>query len=311
MTEAMATGVPTALVWMNGRPIVTVRDLPARPAHEPFWDHTLRQATGRPRLLPLDHAPDLSEARRPAGSIFHMQRCGSTLACHLLGRLPGVVALSEPMIFQALLSGPGTLAERRVWLRQLMALHASSLCRHDESLVIKWSSVSVVFEPEIASAFPDVPAVFAWRDPVEVLVSCLDGVPRLVRRLEPRFFAPHLRPTDDIRDVPLAELLARYHGSCCHYVCRAKAMRLLDYRALPDVVWEKLAAHFRLPQPEGGVLDAIREHARIDAKDRKQTRVFTPDSDRKQAAASMSVRALVARWVAPDLEALRARHAPL
>jgi hypothetical protein len=305
-------GVPVALVWMNGRPVVTLRNLPDQPSYEPFWDDTLRLVTGRPLLLPLDRAADPPDEWRPAGSIFHMQRCGSTLACHLLGALPGVVALSEPTIFQALLTGAGNAAERRLWLRRLMALHASSLCRDGEALVIKWSSVSLAFEREIAAAFPGVPAVFVNRDGVEVLVSCLGGVGH-ARLAEPRFFAPHLRPDapEAIRSWPLAELLARYHGSCCYHANRAESMRLLDYRTLPAVVWEKLAGHFGLPTPCGAALDRARDRARIDVKDREQVRVFAPDGDRKQAAASAEVRALVARFVAPELKALRARHAPL
>jgi hypothetical protein len=313
MIPATRTGVPVGLVWMNGRPVVTLRDLPPGGSYQPFWDHTLRQATGRPGLLPLDRAPDPPHEWRPAGSIFHMQRCGSTLACHLLGALPGVMALSEPMIFQLLFTGPGSVAERRVWLRRLMALHATSLCPAGEALVVKWSSVSLVFEAEIAAAFPGVPAVFSYRDPLEVLMSCLDGVPQLVRRLEPRFFAPHLRPDshEQIRSWPLAELLVRYHASCCYHAARADAMRLLEYQALPAIVWEKLADHFGLETPSAAALERVRQRARLDVKDPEQERVFEPDGERKRAAASADIRVLVERFVRPELEALRTRHAAL
>jgi len=313
MTRTNGTAVPVELVWMSGRPVVTLRELSAQTSHEPFWDQALQRTTGRPWLLPLDHAPDPAEAWRPAGSIFHMQRCGSTLACHLIGALPGVVALSEPTIFHALLTGPGTVAERRVWLRRLMGLHAASLCPDGEALVAKWSSASLVFEHEIAAAFPGVPAVFSYRDPVEVLVSCLEGPPAQARLAEPRSFAPHLRPADtaEIQSWSLAERLARYQGSCCYHAAQADRLRLLDYRALPSVVWEKLAAYFGLPSPRGAVLDAIRARARLDVKDPSQARVFAPDRERKQAKASPEVRALASRFVAPELEALCARHAAL
>jgi hypothetical protein len=39
----------------------------------------------------------------PAGMIFHLSRCGSTLVSRLLGTLPGVVVVSEPAQLKALL----------------------------------------------------------------------------------------------------------------------------------------------------------------------------------------------------------------
>ena len=113
--------VPIDLIWLNGRPVVMLREVPRTASYEPFWHtHSPARAQGRPQLLPLDHAPDLPGHDCLAGFLFHMMRCGSTLACHLLGEMSGAAAVSEPMLFQSLLAGPGTEAERRTWLRRLV-----------------------------------------------------------------------------------------------------------------------------------------------------------------------------------------------
>ena len=55
--------------------------------------------TGLEALRALDSEPSLD----PAGMIFHLSRCGSTLVSRLLGTLPGVVVVSEPAPLNALL----------------------------------------------------------------------------------------------------------------------------------------------------------------------------------------------------------------
>src|ERR1700729_4602893 len=55
--------------------------------------------TGLDAFLALDSEPSLD----PAGMIFPLSRCGSTLVSRLLGALPGVVVVAEPSPLNALL----------------------------------------------------------------------------------------------------------------------------------------------------------------------------------------------------------------
>jgi hypothetical protein len=303
--------VPVELVWMAGRPVVTLRALPAGRRDEPFWEDELAQAVGRPVLLPLDRAPDPEPGWRPAGFIFHMLRCGSTLTCKLLEEFPGVVALSEPPIFQSLLTGPGEPGTRTVWLRRLMALHASAFQDLGRHLIIKWSSVSGCYVQEILAAFPGVPAVFVHRDPVEVLVSCVEGTPKNARLLEPRHFVPHLRPSTvaEVRAMPFADLVAHFLASCCaHAAAAGDGLRRVDYRSLPDAVWTGLSDYFGLPAPDSAVLRALERRSSVDVKDPRGARRFLADSQRKHASATDEIRDLARCVVQPELDRLAATH---
>ena len=71
------------------------------PLAAPFHNHDAYSWSRRPlnRFLdvrtPFTALADASGAD-PAGIIFHMSRCGSTLTSRMLGALPGVLTLSEP-----------------------------------------------------------------------------------------------------------------------------------------------------------------------------------------------------------------------
>lgn len=305
--------VPVDLVWLNGRPVVMLRDVPRTASYEPFWHtHSLARAQGRPQLVPLDHALDLPGHDRLAGFLFHMMRCGSTLACHLLGAIPGAAVVSEPMMFQSLLAGPGTRTERRAWLRRLLALFVAGLCDDGDRLVIKWSSLMTCHIRELAAAFPGVPAVFIHRDPTEVLVSCVEGPPGHTRLVEPGAFAPHLRPDPDaIATMPFAELIARYLGSVCFHAASADALRRIEYASLPSAVWTQLAGCFGFDVHQGEVLTRLQQLARLDAKDTTRTKRFAADGERKQHAATPVIRDLAQRFMLPEIDRLTARHPAL
>src|SRR5580658_2009599 len=71
----------------------------------PFYEDSLRSVRSRPFNLAFrrrTRLPDLiaggapgGEATRPAGLIFHLSRCGSTLAAQMLAAVPGYVVVSE------------------------------------------------------------------------------------------------------------------------------------------------------------------------------------------------------------------------
>ena len=105
----LARWTPIRFDFSGPAPMVDWADLSADRFVEPFFDETVaRWATGpyaRPLvrtgldgLLALDSEPSLE----PAGMIFHLSRCGSTLVSRLLGTLPGVVVLAEPSPLTAL-----------------------------------------------------------------------------------------------------------------------------------------------------------------------------------------------------------------
>ena len=89
---------PIRFDFSGPAPTVDWADLSAERFVEPFFDQTVARwasgpharplvRTGLEALVALDDEPSLE----PAGMIFHLSRCGSTLVSRLLGTLPGVV----------------------------------------------------------------------------------------------------------------------------------------------------------------------------------------------------------------------------
>src|SRR5271156_3977676 len=106
----LARWTPVRLDFGGPAPAVDWADLSALRFLEPFFDETVARwasgpgaqplvRTGLDALAALDGEPSLD----PAGMIFHLSRCGSTLVSRLLGTLPGVVVVAEPSPLNALL----------------------------------------------------------------------------------------------------------------------------------------------------------------------------------------------------------------
>ena len=99
----LARWTPIRFDFSGPAPTVDWADLSAERFDEPFFDQTVARwatspgaqplvRTGLDAFLALDSEPSLD----PAGMIFHLSRCGSTLVSRLLGALPGVVIVAEP-----------------------------------------------------------------------------------------------------------------------------------------------------------------------------------------------------------------------
>ncbi len=108
-----------------------------------------------------------------------MSRCGSTLAAANAGGLvDGNIVLSEADPIDAVLRAPlhhshVTDVDRRAWLQAIVSALGQRRHADEAHLFIKFESWSVLELALIREAFPDVPWVFLYRDPVEVLVSQL------------------------------------------------------------------------------------------------------------------------------------------
>lgn len=300
--------VPVDIVWCNRRPVAVLRQLESISFPEPFWLRVANTPTGPVELCPLDTLPDPPADQRPAGFVFHMLRCGSTLTCSLLGTMPGVIALSEPAVFAAIVNSDYPFAERSVWLRRLMHLHVTALCGDRDRLVIKWGSLMTHAIRQFADVFPNVPIAFVHRDPVETLTSCVTVRTRSARMVSPLHLAPHLSvPSDEWRRLPFPERIARFIGSCCHHAAQVPDLRLIDYRELPSIVWGGLTDYFGLPSPSGLTLNALSAESARDAKARNRT--FAHKT--RRPAATTGPQSLADQFIEPERARLLARHITL
>jgi hypothetical protein len=243
-------------------------------------------------------APDTA----PAGLIFHVARCGSTLISQLLKKHDSLVVYAEPLPVNEILLPP------HKWPRHELVAALRSLgdafARHaGKPYILKFSSWNTLFCDILAEAFPEAPWILSLRDPVEVGVSLMNHPPGWLR--DPAGPCGHLGKFSE-------EQVARLYGEICKAACLLDAARgkLVPYQALPSAVWEIVAPHFSL-SVDDRQRNRMAEAARMNSKAPVgKTMEFASDAQSKQAAASAGLRRAIDSFARPQLEQLEAIHTP-
>lgn len=255
---------------------------------------------------------------QPAGWIFHIGRCGSTLLSRLINQLDTAVCFPEPPSLNTVLGPAWAFApelKRHAALAGLSATFGRWRPVRGRPHIIKLVSVATLNLPHIVGAFPLVPYVFLYRDPLEVLVSVL------ARR--PHWFDPARNPVaislltgvalSRVQALSVAEVAARILArlmtvAADHWTAHSPTNGLLiNYEQLPGALTDTVTPHFRLTIPEA-CRPTMAAALRVHAKDPTGTRPFIPDRAEKHAAATSEIRELVARFLIPPytrLEELR------
>jgi hypothetical protein len=107
----------------------------------------------------------------PSGFVFHQSRCGSTLIANQLASVPNFLVYTEPLPVLEMIHLYDTSIARRTALRKLLFLMGASPF-HDR-LFIKFPSSGVTVMKTLLDVFPTTPWIFAFRDPVQIVVSHL------------------------------------------------------------------------------------------------------------------------------------------
>lgn len=311
-----ADWVPSTIRWSASGPRVEWCHLGALRFTDPFFEQTLERAMMHPFNLLFAHRTplvDLMKEAKPdlrlAGLIFHMSRCGSTVVTQMLAALTRNVVLSEPAPIDQIL---------RIWdrlpdvpqpelvqcLRGMVAALGRRRRFEERDLFVKLDAWHILRLPLIRSAFPDVPWIFLYRDPVEVMASIAKWRPA---QMFPGRINPALLGME--QSAPLAMPLDEYGARVLETVYTAALQHrgglLVQYGELPEAACGKVLDHFGLPYGQAE-LAAMRAAAQMDAKNPALR--FQPDGEAKQRGASEEIRALAEKRLAPlyaRLEALR------
>ncbi|MFN0182904.1 MAG: hypothetical protein ACKVQR_03705 [Aquabacterium sp.] len=305
MATAVRPGLPTRAVLRADGLHVAMADIAVDELRDPFLQETVQRLGG---ALALAHVPpaDLGQdapATAPAGLIFHVARCGSTLASQLLKCQPGLVVYSEPLALSEVLLPPHAVP--RAMLVAALRTLGGMLARHaGQPYVLKLTSWNTLFCDLVAEAFPTTPWAMCLRDPLEVCVSLLQGRPGWLRDNLGATFSALVDPGATAHGDEA--LMARVYAAFCEAGARLDASRglLLHFEDLPGVVWQRLAPHFGL-QPENAAQQAMAAEAAMYSKARVgQARAYVPDSQRKRESASVELRLAVDRTARPARERL-------
>ena len=265
---------------------------------EPFWSQTVERLLRDPATLvfaPETDAGPLREAAQngagPSGLVLHMSRCGSTLVARMLAAIAGHRVLSEPEPLDALLRLPGSAVppDRRLsWLRGLVSTWAPP---PPERLFVKLEALSTLALPSLRAAFPAVPRVFLYRDPVAVLSSNLE-----LGALRPGNLALAARcginPAGGDADFA-ARVLARILREAIDDQRLGRTL-LVRYDELPGAFFSRILPHLGLsllPEEES----VARRAATEDAKNPGQRFVGGTEPGRPEADAE--TREAAERWL--------------
>lgn len=273
---------------------------------EPFYSDSVRKAQRLPfnRLFRYrqglaDFIAQAEAAPPPDGFVFHMSRCGSTLLSQMVAALQDALVVSEAPPLDSILqiySGDGDTA-----VRALRAMVAALTRRRlgESTCILKLDAWHTLSLPLFRRAFPHVPWVFLYRDPVEVMVSQVK-----VRGIQtvPSYVPPALYGLET--SVPDEEYCAQVLAAICRAVLEHHALgggRLVNYCELPGAAETAILPHFNI-RIDGEARAAMRQAARMDAKAPGQ--IFSADSRQKQQEATPRLRDLTERHLRPVYRAL-------
>jgi hypothetical protein len=294
------------------------------PFTDPFFGETIETCFQNPCRLLFRQQTGVDDLGRyvadhpgvpPAAFIFHMSRCGSTLVSQMLAQVPEHLVLSEPGPVDAVLRAahyrPGVSDNDRIrWLRWIVGVLGRAHDPHQERLYVKFDAWSVLDLPIVRAAFPDVPWLFLYRDPVEVLMS---HSRRLGAHVIPGALPPALvgMTPREVASLPPLEYQARVLARICEAALdhqEDQLGRFVEYAQLPQFVVTDLSDITGVRFEEADV-ERMLTAARHDAKN--PALVFEDDRAEKQARAAPPLRAAAERWLIPlyrRLEEARARQ---
>jgi hypothetical protein len=289
----------------------SLRDIRPDELQDPFMQETIARVPARESIVQIDRAAVGKDAAgcAPAGIVFHVARCGSTLVSQVLKQHGGVVVYAEPLPVNEILLPPHKWVHGEL-VASLRSLGAAFARHARRPYVWKLTSWNTLFCDVVAEAFPDTPWLLVLRDPVEVAVSLLrqpagwiwdSGAP-----------VPHFAKVVDPEGVAQSreEYVARIYGAFCRAAARldARRGRLATYATLPAAIWDVVAPHFKLSLDRETRERMARAAARNAKAPSGTDAPFTSDAAVKQAAATPALRDAVQQFARPPLEELEGLH---
>jgi hypothetical protein len=282
-----AAFIPFSIDVVDGRTLVRWIEWSDGEATPPFFAQMIRErrASGAPeRVSPLD-ALLTSQGPSPAGLVLHLSRCGSTLVMQSLAHAGCIRPISEAApISQLLVREDIPPAERIGLLRGLIrALGARDDASSDRPTLVKFTSWNVLFLDILRAAFPDVPWLFLYREPLESMASHRRNPARWLTdegfcaNLTQMGRLPSLAGLD--RDQRCAAMLAAYGQAALQGA--PAPINLLNFDELPAALQVDLPAQFGLattPVQQARIVDA----SRLYSKDPSRSVVFDAERERRE-----------------------------
>ncbi len=290
-------------LWFGRDPIQTpfYFDAARRMGFRPF----ARATRARTSLDTLVRGAEREATLAPDGLIFHMSRCGSTLAAQMLAAAPDHIVMSEAEPINAVVqwaacSGASRDEQVAALRGVVLALgrNRSGAARRYFLKLDAWHTLAL---PLFRAAFPGVPWLFLYRQPAEVMVSHarqpgMHGVPGVL--------PPTLVGVDPASATSLPDYTARVLARLCNAVVEHWKLgggMLVHYPDLRSAMTAAIPAHFGFA-PSPGESRMMNSAATRDAK--LPGKYFRSDSDEKNAAVTRAIATAVATHLTGPYAAL-------
>jgi len=312
--------LPVGTAWRRGEFMVHWCYFGEQPLRDPFFEGSVQRCLFKPfnrvfrHATPITRLPEWLRVHpplQPSGLIFHMSRCGSTLVSQMLAVSERNIVISEASPIDAVVRARQVRAdlgedEQARWLAWIVGALGQPR-RGERRCFVKLDCWHTLALPLFRRAFPSVPWVFLYRDPVEVLVSQLrmPGTQMLAQGIGPDLYGLARSYGPGSAEDYYARVLAEVCKPVVRHYSEGGGLPV-NYRELPDAVATAILPHFGV---ECGELDRA-AMAQVIPRDAKTPSLpFAPDSGEKQQAATQATRASADRWLGElyrELEALGA-----
>ena len=315
--EQLAGWMPIRVNWQGREPLIDWVYAGDTRFTEPFFDHTIERLLQKPFNLAFRRLTDVNALRlcatelpsiKPTAFIFHMSRCGSTLVSRMLASLGQNVVISEasPLdwMIRANVRRPEITDEEHInWIRWMIGSLAQKRLDNSQHFFVKFDSWHTLYFDVIERAFPDVPWIFLYRNPAEVLVSHEKqrGAGTIPGVVEHRIDGMSL--TDAIT-FPQEE----YPAFVLSEICRASLTQrdnpngmFVNYTQLPQFVTGELLRHFGVDYSDEEIAQ-MNDAASFNAKSPNVK--FIGDTEDKRREARGEIDAIAEKYFATIYEEL-------
>ncbi|OQP63106.1 hypothetical protein A3860_03790 [Niastella vici] len=273
ISSALANWIPYKLSFAEGEPYCEWLYTGDEDFTEPFFDDTIAKCLqynnrGHKSISSLDVLPQWSneiESIPPSAFIFHVSRCGSTLASQLLALDSGNIVLSEVPFFDALLRANKNIPQQL--LKAAVAFYAS-VKNNRKRLFIKTDSWHIFFYKQLRELYPLTPFILLYRRPDEVMRSQqkrsgMHAIPGLIEPALLGFAENEVQYMD--QNEYLGRLLDKYFQAFEHILEEDPLAIPVNYNEGPIAMVEKIAAITGTPVGFGE-MERIKDRARYHAK---------------------------------------------
>jgi len=187
-----------SVAWLNlGQTAFT--DATAIRAISRSWQNQNKPQPIWTKLEVLTALRKINSGLKPKGFLFNTYKCGSSLLSKMLSSLPRNLVISEDETISAAASASYFMKDSNKFSEsfriELLQSAVSALGQPrlgvEENYIIRFGLSDVINLPFIKKVFPEVPVIFLYRDPVEVIVSHL------------------IEPYNDMKEIRMQSCLVR------------------------------------------------------------------------------------------------------